>query len=62
MKVNSKILIVEDEIIEAIDLQQRLENMNYNVVGIAGTGDEAIRKTEEFKPNIILMDIMLKEI
>jgi len=60
MTVNSKILIVEDEIIVAIDLQQRLENMNYNVVGIAGNGDEAIRKTEEFKPDIILMDIMLK--
>ncbi len=60
MALNSKILIVEYEIIVAIDLQQRLENMGYDVVGIAGNGNEAIKKTGETNPDLILMDIMLK--
>jgi len=56
----SKILIVEDEGIVALDLEQRLNDMNYNVVGIAGNGNEAIKKTEKLRPDIILMDILIK--
>lgn len=32
MKLNSKILIIEDEKIIAIDLQQRLEHMGHTVL------------------------------
>ena len=60
MTVNSKILIVEDESIVAMDLKQRLENMDYNVVAIAGKGKDAIKKTEELSPDLVLMDILLK--
>ena len=55
-----KILIVEDEIITAKDLKQRLENMNHSVVGIVGNGEDAIQKAGETSPDIILMDIVLK--
>lgn len=60
MTLNSKILIVDDEIIVAIDIKKRLEDLNYNVVGIVGNGLEAIKKTEELNPDIVLMDISLK--
>ena len=60
MTVFSKILIVEDESIVALDLEQRLEDMNYNVVGIAGNGIEAIKKTEKLSPDLVLMDILIK--
>ncbi|CAN5540963.1 hypothetical protein BH10CHL1_BH10CHL1_18610 [soil metagenome] len=56
----SKILIVEDEGIVAMELQDRLENMGYDVVGVATTGEMAIEKTAHFRPNLILMDIKLK--
>ena len=56
----SKILIVEDESIVALDLEQRLDDMNYNVVGIAGNGNEAIKKTEKLSPDLVLMDILIK--
>ena len=57
--MSSKILIVEDEIIIAIDLKIRLENLGYFVPGIAVNGDDAIKKTGEKNPDLILMDIVL---
>ncbi len=58
--LDSNILIVEDEIIIAADLKGRLEKLGYNIVGISATGNDAIRKTGETNPNLVLMDIMLK--
>jgi CheY-like chemotaxis protein len=58
--LDSNILIVEDEIIIAADLKGRLENLGYNIVGVSATGNDAIRKTGETHPDLVLMDIMLK--
>lgn len=55
-----KVLVVEDERIVAKDIQNTLKNLGYDVPSIASTGEEAIRKSGEFKPDIILMDIVLK--
>ncbi len=55
-----KILIVEDESIAALDLQEQLSDLNYSPVGIAITGEEAIKMALAEKPNLIIMDIMLK--
>lgn len=55
-----KIFIVEDEYIVAKDLKLRLENMGHDVVGIASEGKEALRKTGETIPDLILMDIVLQ--
>ncbi len=55
-----KVLIVEDENITALDLKKNLE-MYVNVeVEISNNGLDAIMKTEREKPDLILMDIMLK--
>ncbi len=54
-----KILIVEDERIIALDLQRRLENYGYRIIGIESTGNGAIEAVEKEAPDIILMDIML---
>ena len=58
--IDAKILIVEDEFIEAADLKKRLEKLGYTVVGMAATGQDAIKKTEDTYPDLVLMDIMLK--
>jgi len=58
--VNSKIFIVEDQMILANDLQLQLENLGYIVVGIAGNGKKAIKKIGEIKPDLILMDIVIR--
>ena len=58
--VNPKILIVEDENIVAIDLQKRLMNLGYDIVGVVSTGEEAIKKAIATSPDLILMDVRLK--
>lgn len=56
---DAKILIVEDEGIEALDIRYRLANLGYPVPDIAYSGEEAIQKIEEIRPELVLMDIML---
>ncbi len=56
---SAQVLIVEDEVVVARDLQQRLINMEYTVCGVALSGAEAISMATEMRPNIILMDIKL---
>lgn len=55
-----KILIVEDEALIALDIKQKLIELGHDVVGIIDNGEEAIRVAEEKKPDIILMDIVIK--
>jgi PAS domain S-box-containing protein len=57
---NPQILIVEDEAIVAKDLQKRLTNLGYNVIGIAATGEEALRKAATTPIDLVLMDVRLK--
>lgn len=56
----TKILIVEDEAITAMDIQKALESRGFEVVSIASMGNEAIQKAGELKPDLVLMDIILK--
>lgn len=56
----ARVLIVEDEGIGAMDLKYTIESMGHEVVHIASRGDEAIEKSVELLPDLILMDIILK--
>lgn len=56
----TNILIVEDESIVAKDIQHSLKKLGYTVVGICSTGEDAIKAADELKPDLVLMDIMLK--
>ena len=56
---DARILIVEDEAIEALDIQQRLVGLGYPAPEIAGSGEEGVRKAGETCPDLVLMDIML---
>ncbi len=57
--VDAKILIVEDEGIEALDIRNRLKILGYPDPDIACSGEEAIEKVEKACPDLVLMDIML---
>ncbi|NEP02251.1 MAG: PAS domain S-box protein [Symploca sp. SIO2E9] len=54
-----KILIVENEMAVALNIQTRLEEVGYVVSGIAVSGEEAIAIAESQVLNIVLMDIRL---
>ena len=56
----TRILVVEDERIIAMDIQDRLRRWGYDVPEIAASGEEALRKTERIQPNLVLMDIKLQ--
>jgi len=58
---NKKILIVEDDIVAAQFLRETLEDAGYFVLGIVSRAKESIQKANELKPDLILMDIILKD-
>jgi DNA-binding NtrC family response regulator len=55
----AKILIVEDEALIAREIQHRLTNMGWEVVGMA-FGEEAVELARETKPDLLLSDINLR--
>ncbi|MDZ7684607.1 MAG: response regulator [Gammaproteobacteria bacterium] len=58
---DATLLIVEDEVLVARDIKARLTRMGYKVVGMASRGTEAVDKTLDLKPDLVLMDINLKD-
>jgi CheY-like chemotaxis protein len=54
-----RILVVEDETILALDLAMCLSDLGHEVAGTAVTGEEAIQKAKDTKPDLVLMDITL---
>ncbi|MBF4519276.1 sigma 54-interacting transcriptional regulator [Flavobacterium sp. ANB] len=58
--LKKRILIVEDQFIEAHDLQLILEKANYEVTGIARSVDQALEQIQIEKPDLVFVDIMLK--
>jgi len=57
---SAKILVVEDEGIVVLHIKNTLERLGYEVAGIAATGEDAIMKAMEDRPDLVLMDIVLK--
>ncbi|MBE9092921.1 response regulator [Tychonema sp. LEGE 07203] len=55
-----KILVVEDEVIVAADIAGRLKKLGYAVIATVVSGEEAIKKVTEERPDLVLMDIVLK--
>ena len=53
------ILIVEDEVIVAADLANKVSRMGYQVIGSTTLGEEAIDLAREGRPDLVLMDICL---
>ncbi|HIK05102.1 MAG TPA: response regulator [Trichormus sp. M33_DOE_039] len=56
----TKILVVEDEVIVARTITSQLGQLGYDVIGTASSGKVAIAKALEAKPELVLMDIILK--
>jgi DNA-binding NtrC family response regulator len=58
--VKKKVLIVEDQFVEANDLQLMLEKAGYEVCGIARSVPIAQEIIQKEKPELVLLDIFLK--
>jgi len=57
---NERIMVVEDEWAIADDIQKCLKNLGYTVSSVAASGEKAVQRAEEHKPDLILMDIALQ--
>jgi PAS domain S-box-containing protein len=55
----ARILIVEDQGIVAKDIENKLRQVGYVVPAIAFSGEEAIQRAAETRPDLVLMDIRL---
>ncbi len=55
----TNVLIVEDETIVALDISHELTSAGYTVAAQVTNGRDAIAKSLELKPDVILMDITL---
>ena len=59
--MNAKILIIEDELPIAELLKYALEKEGFSAA-VAGSGAEAYKKIESFRPELILLDLMLPDV
>jgi PAS domain S-box-containing protein len=56
----AQILVVEDNNIVVMELRDRLQSLGYAVCAVASSGEEAIEKVGEARPELVLMDIRLR--
>jgi AraC-like DNA-binding protein/CheY-like chemotaxis protein len=56
----ASVLVVEDEMVVARDLQETLTEMGYRVPAVAGDADEALYLAELHEPDLVLIDIVLR--
>ena len=54
------LLVVEDESVVAMDLDAQLRDMGYRVCGCVDNGRAAVERARQDRPDLILMDIVLK--
>src|SRR4030067_616037 len=54
-----RILIVEDEGLIARDIEDMVRNAGYEVCAVVGTGEDAVEKGEESRPDLTVMETRL---
>ena len=54
------ILVVEDETIVAMDIENQLLGLGYEVSAVVYSGEEAVQISTAQRPDLVLMDIMLE--
>lgn len=60
-QTRSRILIIEDEPIIAMDIEMIVRDLGHDVVGVATTHREAVSEARTHRPNLVLADIQLAD-
>jgi PAS domain S-box-containing protein len=56
---HSSIMVVEDEIVVAMEIEEKLKSIGYDVVAICSSGEDAVSEIADRRPDLVLMDIRL---
>lgn len=59
--IKHRIMLVEDELITALDIQRMLEKVGYSVTATISSGEEAVERVSQINPDLIIMDIFLSD-
>ncbi|WP_277882901.1 response regulator [Pontivivens ytuae] len=57
----SRVLIIEDEPLIALDLSNIVEGLGHDVISIARTRNEAVEAVKDLRPDLILADVRLAD-
>lgn len=57
----ARILVVEDDLLQVLDLEKALQSHGHTICGVANTGDQAVAFARERRPDIVLMDVRLAD-
>jgi diguanylate cyclase (GGDEF)-like protein/PAS domain S-box-containing protein len=57
MQMTHKILLVADDLIFAQQFSQQLENLGYQVVGHARTGEQSAHLSDQLAPDLVILDM-----
>ncbi len=60
-QIKTRVLIIEDEPIIAMDLEGIVRDLGHDVTGIAVTRDEAVAQARDTEPGLVLADIQLAD-
>src|SRR4030042_175917 len=55
----TKLMVVDDEVLIAIELEEGLSSMGYEILGRTASGEGAIDMARQLRPDAILMDIVM---
>lgn len=58
--MKTRVMVVEDERIVALNLKQRLAKLGYDISTMATLGKQALEQIESNRPDIVLMDINIE--
>jgi len=56
----TRVMLVEDERIVALNLQQRLVKLGYEIAAVAPSGERALQEIARSRPDVVLMDINIE--
>ncbi|WP_369804396.1 ANTAR domain-containing response regulator [Canibacter zhuwentaonis] len=57
-----RVVVAEDESLIRLDIVETLKDNDYEVVGEAGDGEEALRLVTELKPDVVIMDVKMPKL
>jgi two-component system, sensor histidine kinase len=61
LQEKKNILVVEDEMIVALDIEHQLQSNGYRTFNHAASYEEAVGKINKINPDLVLLDIRLKD-